>query len=110
MLRRLVLPLALGGFLWGLDLGAPPHRQVTARALLASIHLYQHTLSPVLGRSGVRCRFEPTCSRYAASVIEARGALDGGRLAAWRLLRCGPWTQGSTSDPPPEATRSAPDA
>jgi len=56
-------------------------------ALLALIRLYQLTLSPWLGNP---CRYEPTCSRYAAEAIERHGAVRGVWLAAKRLGRCHP--------------------
>ncbi len=86
--------------LLALDLARPPGAQLSARALLAAIHLYQATLSPVLGHAGVRCRFQPTCSHYAAGAVEKYGALEGSAKAAWRVLRCGPWTPAGTVDPP----------
>jgi putative membrane protein insertion efficiency factor len=66
-------------------------------ALLGLIRLYQVTLSPWLGNP---CRYEPTCSRYAAEAIERHGALRGVWLAARRLGRCHPWG-GSGYDPVP---------
>ncbi len=77
-----------------------PERQLSARALLAGIHLYQRTLSPLMPKAGIRCRFTPTCSHYAAGAIAKRGALRGGLAAAGRLARCGPWTPAGTIDPP----------
>ncbi|HSL84001.1 MAG TPA: membrane protein insertion efficiency factor YidD [Thermoanaerobaculia bacterium] len=82
------------------DLSRPPERQLSARALLRAIDLYQATLSPALARAGTRCRFEPSCSRYAEGAIAEDGALVGSARAAWRLLRCGPWTEVGTHDPP----------
>ena len=84
--------------LW--DLVRPPADQWSARALLAGIHLYQATLSRRLPTVGVSCRFEPTCSHYAESSIRKHGALKGTARAGWRLLRCGPWTEKGTADPP----------
>jgi len=95
---RLVVGLLLA--LAGLDLSRPPERQWTARAELAAIGAYQRRLSPWLERGGVACRFEPSCSRYAAAAIRADGALTGSARAAWRVLRCGPWTPAGTPDPP----------
>ncbi len=57
----------------------------------APIVLYQRAISPALPR---RCRYEPTCSRYAVQAIERYGILRGLVLAAWRLLRCNPWSPG----------------
>ena len=62
------------------------------------IRLYQWTLSPLLGP---KCRFHPSCSHYAYEAISRHGAPRGLRLAAWRLLRCSPFTRGGY-DPVPE--------
>ena len=86
--------------LLSLDLTQPPARQLSARAMLAVIDFYQATLSPRVDRMGVRCRFEPTCSHFGEAVIRRDGALVGGARAAWRILRCGPWTAAGTVDPP----------
>jgi hypothetical protein len=83
-----------------LDLTRPPSRQASARVLLAGIHLYQATLSPRMPALGVRCRFLPTCSHYAEGAIARYGAVSGSLRAAWRILRCGPWTPAGTYDPP----------
>ncbi len=98
--QRLLAVAAVLVLLLGIDLARPPRRQLSAHALLAAIHLYQATLSPVLGHAGVRCRFHPTCSHYAAGAVEKYGALEGSAKAAWRVLRCGPWTPPGTVDPP----------
>jgi putative membrane protein insertion efficiency factor len=49
---------------------------------------------------GVNCRFKPTCSHYAEGAIRKYGALSGTGRAAWRIVRCGPWTPQGTIDPP----------
>ena len=67
---------------------------------LAGIHAYQRALSPLAARMGFRCRFTPTCSRYAAVVIERDGIVRGGWKAAKRVARCGPWTAAGTADLP----------
>jgi putative membrane protein insertion efficiency factor len=58
--------------------------------LLGAIRLYQVTLASVMGG---QCRFEPSCSHYAAEAIERHGVTRGVRLAAWRLLRCHPFAR-----------------
>ncbi|MGB5399818.1 MAG: membrane protein insertion efficiency factor YidD [Thermoanaerobaculia bacterium] len=68
--------------------------------MLQSIGFYQQRVSSGLSKAGVRCRFEPTCSRYAVASIEKYGALEGGWLSALRLMRCGPWTAAGTVDEP----------
>jgi putative membrane protein insertion efficiency factor len=57
----------------------------------APIVAYQNVISPALPR---RCKYEPTCSRYALQAIERHGVARGLVLAAWRLLRCNPWSYG----------------
>ena len=62
------------------------------RALfLAPIRLYQRLISPALP---ARCRYHPTCSAYAVEAVREYGVLRGAVLAAWRLLRCNPWSGG----------------
>ncbi|MCJ2183088.1 membrane protein insertion efficiency factor YidD [Novosphingobium sp. 1949] len=46
------------------------------------------------------CRFSPSCSQYAIEAVRAHGAIKGGYLAIWRLLRCHPWG-GHGYDPVP---------
>jgi hypothetical protein len=67
---------------------------------LAGIHLYQRTVSPLAARVGVRCRFTPTCSRYAEVVIARDGIARGGWRALARIARCGPWTPAGARDEP----------
>lgn len=86
--------------LFAADQFQAPERQVSARAILAGIHLYQRSLSPRMPALGVRCRFTPTCSHYAEGAIAKYGTLRGGLRAAGRLARCGPWTPAGTVDPP----------
>ena len=61
------------------------------RIAVAPITLYQRVISPAFPR---RCKYEPTCSAYAAQSIRRFGILRGLVLAAWRLLRCNPWSHG----------------
>ncbi len=86
--------------LLAIDLSRPPRRQLSARLLVGAIDLYQATLSPVLGKTGVRCRFQPTCSHYGEEAIRKYGALEGSWKTAGRIARCGPWTPAGTVDPP----------
>jgi|ERR1041385_3889098 putative membrane protein insertion efficiency factor len=57
----------------------------------APIILYQKVVSPAIPR---RCKYEPTCSRYAVDAIRQYGIIRGAVLASWRLLRCNPWSYG----------------
>ena len=67
---------------------------------IAGIHTYQQTLSPLAARVGLRCRFNPTCSRYAETVVARDGVVRGGWKAVKRIARCGPWTPMGTVDAP----------
>jgi putative membrane protein insertion efficiency factor len=67
-------------------------------ALIGAIKLYQLVLSPWLGR---RCRYEPTCSRYAEEALRRFGVRRGLALTARRIGRCHPWG-GSGYDPVPD--------
>jgi uncharacterized protein len=72
-----------------------------AQALaLGSIHVYQRALAPAAARIGLRCRFTPTCSRYAETVIVRDGVARGGLKALARIARCTPLTPMGTRDYP----------
>jgi uncharacterized protein len=64
---------------------------VMRQLALAPIRFYQRLISPALPR---RCKYEPTCSAYAAQAIQEFGILRGLVLAGWRLLRCNPFSHG----------------
>jgi putative membrane protein insertion efficiency factor len=40
------------------------------------------------------CKYHPSCSQYALDAIRKHGLLKGSAKAAWRLLRCNPWSHG----------------
>ena len=52
------------------------------------IKIYQKTLSPILYKLGVRCRFYPSCSKYAILALEEYGVKRGVVKTYHRLLRC----------------------
>ena len=62
-----------------------------ARGALALVRFYQRFLT---GLKPPTCRFYPTCSEYAAQAIAHCGLLHGLVLAAWRVLRCNPFSAG----------------
>lgn len=67
------------------------------------LRLWKQVLSPVLhaiaGLTGA-CRFQPTCSEYAALAVAAHGPVRGSWLAFARVLRCQPLCRGGF-DPVP---------
>jgi len=63
--------------------------------LIALIKVYQWVVSPWLGP---KCRFTPSCSRYAIEALRKYGIIRGGWMAIRRISRCHPWG-GSGHDP-----------
>jgi hypothetical protein len=67
---------------------------VTALAALL-VRGYRLLISPLVPRTvGGRCKYHPSCSQYALDALREYGFLRGIVLAAWRLLRCNPWSHG----------------
>ena len=58
-----------------------------ARLLMLLLRGYQLLVSPWLSPS---CRYEPSCSHFAAEAVERHGAIHGSWLALRRLARCHP--------------------
>ena len=67
------------------------------KGLIALIRLYQKYISPL---KGTKCPYIPTCSQYGIEAIQKYGAIKGSLLAAWRILRCNPFSKGGF-DPVP---------
>jgi putative membrane protein insertion efficiency factor len=67
--------------------------------ILTMLRIYKRFLSPLLPAA---CRFEPTCSEYAADAVELHGVLKGSWLTLRRLVRCQPFCRGGF-DPVPVA-------
>lgn len=77
-----------------------------SRGLVRIVRGYQRHLSP--RKPAPTCRFTPTCSQYAVEAVERHGALRGGWLAAWRVLRCNPLVPGGFDPVPEQFPRMAP--
>jgi uncharacterized protein len=58
---------------------------------IGAVHLYRRTIGPLFAG---RCKYHPTCSQYALDALREFGLVKGSVLAAWRLLRCNPWSHG----------------
>ncbi|HEX2059655.1 MAG TPA: membrane protein insertion efficiency factor YidD [Thermoanaerobaculia bacterium] len=89
----LVLVVALHDFL------APHGRGFAARGAILVIDEYRAHVSPHL-RGRVTCRFRPTCSAYGREAFRKYGFAKGAAKTAWRIARCGPWTDAGTVDHP----------
>lgn len=61
------------------------------------IHIYQWTISPMLGPI---CRFTPSCSNYALQAIRKHGAWHGSWLAIKRVCRCNAMHLGGQDEVP----------
>ncbi len=58
---------------------------------IAAVCAYRYTIGLFLPPS---CKYHPSCSQYALEALRRYGLLRGSLLAAWRLLRCNPWSHG----------------
>ena len=65
--------------------------------MIRMIRFYQKYLSPL---KSTKCPYYPTCSQYGLEAIQKYGAVKGGLLALWRILRCNPFSMGGY-DPVP---------
>ena len=49
-----------------------------------------------------KCPYYPSCSQYGLEAIQKYGAVKGSMLAAWRILRCNPFSLGGVDHVPDE--------
>jgi len=59
--------------------------------LISLIRFYRKSISPMTPPS---CKYIPTCSQYALEAIEKYGAIKGGVMSIWRIIRCNPFSKG----------------
>ena len=59
--------------------------------VLRCLRAYKWAVSPIFPPA---CRYVPSCSEYAMEAVERYGAVRGGLMTLWRLLRCHPFAQG----------------
>ncbi len=87
--------------------------------MIGFVRLWRAIISPLYGDV---CKYHPSCSAYGLEALQVHGAIKGGALTIWRILRCNPWSKGGY-DPVPgtpahaawllqqqASTASAPDA
>jgi putative membrane protein insertion efficiency factor len=70
---------------------------IIRKFLIQLIIFYRKYLSPL---KSTKCPYYPSCSQYGLEAIERYGALKGGLLCVWRILRCNPFSKGGY-DPVP---------
>ena len=78
--------------IWG------PVRALPSAMLGGALVSYRTLISPLYGQV---CRFFPSCSAYALEAVQVHGAVRGSWLAARRLGRGHPWTDGGVDPVPP---------
>jgi putative membrane protein insertion efficiency factor len=66
-------------------------RSAARSGAILPLRLYQLLISPLFPAS---CKYHPSCSQYAVDAIRKHGVVKGSVKAAWRLLRCNPWSRG----------------
>jgi len=69
---------------------------LVAKAFLILIWIYQHSLSLVLGP---RCRFYPSCSKYAGECLQKYPLSVAMKKTSRRLLSCHPLHPGGIDLP-----------
>lgn len=73
--------------------------------LMGLIRLYQIVLSPAVNWRGPVCKYEPSCSHYGYEAVKTHGAIKGGGMTVWRVLRCNPWSSGGYDPVKPREPR-----
>jgi putative membrane protein insertion efficiency factor len=66
-------------------------RQAAKVVTLQLLRGYKWAISPLFAPA---CRYVPTCSEYAMEAVERYGAVRGGLMSLWRLMRCHPFAHG----------------
>ena len=61
------------------------------------IKFYKKYISPM---KSTKCPYIPSCSDYGLEAVQKYGAVRGGMLALWRIIRCNPFSKGGY-DPVP---------
>jgi uncharacterized protein len=68
-----------------------------SRLVILMLRLLRAAMVPFASMTSVTprvCKYEPTCSHYAEQAVRVHGPLRGLAMAAWRVLRCNPWSKG----------------
>ncbi len=67
------------------------YEKIITKGIISGIDFYKKAISPYLPHT---CRYYPTCSEYSKEAILKYGPLKGGLKAAWRIIRCNPFSKG----------------
>lgn len=105
-LRALRLPqtyliaLLIGLILLGVDSFRRPENQLSSRVYIGAVHVYQ-SYGHALTHGHVRCRYQPTCSRYSIEAVQKHGIRRGLDLTIRRIYSCTASVPFGTTDPVP---------
>jgi putative membrane protein insertion efficiency factor len=97
----LLVALSLCGLGFGWDVSRQPEKQITARAYIGSVHVYQAVGRPML-KGLIACRFRPTCSDYSIEAVQHHGLIRGLGLTFKRISSCTNKVPMGTIDKVPE--------
>ena len=64
------------------------------KILINIIIFYKKHFYIYFEKSGINCKYYPTCSEYAIQAIEKYGVLKGSVLSIKRVLKCNPFSKG----------------
>jgi hypothetical protein len=67
-------------------------RRAPAALAIGLVYAYRYTFG-LMVKPGT-CKYHPSCSQYAIDALRKHGLVVGSAKAAWRLLRCNPWSHG----------------
>lgn len=67
------------------------------KIMIGLIKFYRKYISPM---KRTKCPYIPSCSEYGLEAVRKYGAIKGGLLALWRIIRCNPFSKGGY-DPVP---------
>lgn len=62
---------------------------------LLPLLVYRRLISPALPP---RCKYYPSCSAYGVQAVRELGVIRGTIVAAWRVMRCNPWSDGGVDE------------
>ncbi len=68
---------------------------VIRELFLLPLHFYRAVISPNLGP---RCKYYPSCSTYGVQAVRELGVIRGSIVAAWRVMRCNPFSHGGVDE------------
>ncbi|HZE68422.1 MAG TPA: membrane protein insertion efficiency factor YidD [Pyrinomonadaceae bacterium] len=85
--RILLLTVLVSGLALAVDVSRSPANQLTARAYVGCVRVYQAVGRPLL-KGKVACRYRPTCSDYSIEAVQQHGTMRGLALTYKRIRSC----------------------